>query len=261
MEKTKVVILAGGLGTRLQEETEFRPKPMVPIGNRPILWHIMKGYSQHGFNDFIICLGYKGEMIKEYFLNYRFANCDATVHLGTHNRIDYHDNHDEENWTVTLVNTGIHSMTGARLKKIEKYIQEPYFLMTYGDGVANVNLKKLVDFHLSHRKIATVTGVKPPSRFGELMIEENQVKQFSEKPQVHQGTINGGFFVLNREVFHYLDANNQLIWEHEPMERLAQDKQLMVYSHDGFWQCMDTLRDMRFLNERWEQGTAPWKIW
>lgn len=261
MEKTKVVILAGGLGTRLQEETEFRPKPMVPVGNKPILWHIMKGYSHYGFKNFVVCLGYKGEMIKEYFLRYRASQCDFTVYLGDHERIDFHASHPEEDWTITLADTGVNAMTGARLKKIEKYIDTPYFLMTYGDGVSNINVKRLVDFHLSHGKIATASGVKPPSRFGELMIEENRVVQFSEKPQVQQGTINGGFFVLNREVFKYLSEDDHCTWEREPMERLAEDHQLMVYRHEGFWQCMDTLRDTRLLNELWENGNAPWKVW
>lgn len=261
MEKTKVVILAGGLGTRLQEETEYRPKPMVPIGNRPILWHIMKQYGYYGYEDFVVCLGYKGEMIKEYFLHYRYEQSDFTIHLGEDNWTRFHSQNRSDNWTVTLADTGANSMTGARIKKIESYIDTPYFLMTYGDGISNINLKKLVDFHLSHGKIATVTGVKPPSRFGELVANNGQVLQFSEKPQVQQGHINGGFFVLNREVFRYLSDRNDCIWERDPMEKLTADGQLMVYPHDGFWQCMDTLRDVKQLNEMWQKDEAPWKIW
>ncbi|MEW6001033.1 MAG: glucose-1-phosphate cytidylyltransferase [Nitrospirota bacterium] len=255
-----VVILAGGLGTRLREQTEFIPKPMVPIGTRPILWHIMKIYSHYGFKDFIICLGYRGEIIKEYFFHYRIKNSDFTINLGDHEDIQIHNLH-REDWSVTLADTGLKAMTGARIKRIEKYIDTSDFLLTYGDGVANINIKKLLQFHLSHGKLATITGVKPPSRFGELITKGGRVIEFSEKPQVGSGIINGGFFVFNKGVFTYLSEDDQCILEREPLERLAKEGQLIVYQHGGFWQCMDTLRDMNLLNEYWESGRAPWKIW
>ena len=256
-----VVILAGGLGTRLREQTEFMPKPMVPVGTRPILWHIMKIYAYYGFRRFVICLGYKGDTIKDYFLNYRFRNSDFTINLNKHDDIIFNKSHDLDDWQVTLADTGLRSMTGSRIKQIEKLIDTNCFLLTYGDGVADVELDKLMEFHLSHGKIATVTGVRPPSRFGELRIEENQVIEFGEKPQVKCDMINGGFFVLNREVFSYLRKDNECTFEREPLEKLAKDSQLMVYHHTGFWQCMDTLRDMDLLNKYWESGNAPWKIW
>jgi glucose-1-phosphate cytidylyltransferase len=256
-----VVILAGGFGTRLREQTEFIPKPMVPIGTRPILWHIMKIYSHYGFKRFIICLGYKGEIIKEYFLHYRIRNSDFTINLGNHEDIHIHNSYPEDNWEVTLADTGLKAMTGARIKRIEKYIDTDRFLLTYGDGVANIEIGRLVDFHVSHRRLATVTGVKPPSRFGELITEGHRVIEFSEKPQVRSSTINGGFFVFNRGMFSYLLEDDQCTLEKEPLERLANDGELMVYQHAGFWQCMDTLRDMNLLNEYWENGDAPWKIW
>jgi len=256
-----VVILAGGFGTRLREQTEFIPKPMVPIGIRPILWHLMKIYSHYEYRRFIICLGYKGEIIKDYFLHYRFRNSDFTIKLGNHEDINIHNLHGEEAWQVTLADTGLKAMTGARIKKIEKYIDTDYFLLTYGDGVANIEIKKLVEFHLSHGKIATVTGVKPPSRFGELLTEGSCVIEFGEKPQVGNSVINGGFFVFNRGIFSYLTADDQCTLEREPLERVAKDGHLMVYHHTGFWQCMDTLRDMNQLNEYWESGNALWKVW
>jgi glucose-1-phosphate cytidylyltransferase len=256
-----VVILAGGFGTRLREQTEFIPKPMVPIGTRPILWHIMKIYSHYGFKRFIICLGYKGEIIKEYFLHYRIRNSDFTINLGNHEDIHIHNLYREDNWEVTLADTGLKAMTGARIKRIEKYIDTDRFLLTYGDGVANIEIKRLVDFHVSHRRLATVTGVKPPSRFGELITEGHRVIEFSEKPQVRSSMINGGFFVFNRGIFSYLLEDDQCTLEKEPLERLANDGELMVYQHAGFWQCMDTPRDMNLLNEYWENCDAPWKIW
>jgi len=258
---TPVVILAGGFGTRLREQTEFIPKPMVPIGTKPILWHIMKIYSHYGFKRFIICLGYKGEIIKEYFLHYRFRNSDFTINLDNHEDITIHSSHDEEDWQVTLAETGLKAMTGARIKRIEKYVDTEHLFLTYGDGVANVELQKLVEYHLSHRKIATVTGVRPPSRFGELLTEGNRVIEFGEKPQTGSSLINGGFFVFNREVFSYLSEDDKCTFEREPLEKLARDEELMLYQHAGFWQCMDTLRDMNLLNEYWEMGNAPWKVW
>jgi glucose-1-phosphate cytidylyltransferase len=261
MKKIPVVILAGGFGTRLREQTEFIPKPMVPIGTRPILWHIMEIYSHYGFKRFIICLGYKGEIIKEYFLHYRFRSNDFTINLGNHEDVTIHSSHSEEDWQVTLADTGLKSMTGARIKLIEKYIDTKYFLLTYGDGVAAIDIKKLVEFHLSHGRIATITGVRPLSRFGEFIMEGNRVVEFEEKPQVRKGMINGGFFVFNQEVFSYLKEDKQCTLEREPLERLAKDGQLMVYHHTDFWQCMDTLRDVNLLNEYWESGNPPWKVW
>lgn len=261
MKNFPVVILAGGLGTRLREQTEFIPKPMVPIGTKPILWHIMKIYSHYGFKRFIICLGYKGEIIKDYFLNYRIRNCDFTIKLNNKNDIRIHDQYSTDDWEVTLADTGLKAFTGARVKRIEKYIDTNVFLLTYGDGVANIDIAKTVTFHISHKKLATVTGVKPPSRFGELVADGNQVVEFSEKPQVGAGLINGGFFVFNKDMFSYLSEDDHCTLEKEPLERLAKDGELMVYKHDGFWQCMDTLRDMNLLNEYWDSGNMPWKVW
>jgi glucose-1-phosphate cytidylyltransferase len=256
-----VVLLAGGQGTRLREETEYRPKPMVNIGHWPILWHIMKIYAHYGYERFIVCLGYKGEMIRDYFLNYRLRTNDITVSLD-HNRIKIHnDPLKESRWEITLSDTGLKAMTGTRLKRIEPYINGDTFLMTYGDGVANVDINGLISFHREHGKIATVTGVLPPSRFGELIAKENKVVEFSEKPQTHQGLINGGFFVFNRRIFDYLSSDDDCIFERKPLEQLTREGQLMVYPHRGFWQCMDTLRDMQFLNELWDRGEAPWKAW
>lgn len=260
-KKIPVVILAGGFGMRLREETEFKPKPMVLIGEKPILWHIMKIYSQFDFNDFIICLGYKGEIIKEYFLQYKLMNSDFTIHLNREKETYFHNTNIKENWVVTLADTGTEAMTGARVKKIEKYIKTPYFMLTYGDGVADIDINKLLEFHHSHKKIATITGVRPPSRFGELIVQKNQVIEFSEKPQVTSGLINGGFFVFNKNFFDYVSSDDSCILERTPLEKLAKDKQLMVYQHDGFWHCMDTIRDVNFLNELWQSGKVPWKIW
>lgn len=261
METHKVVILAGGQGTRIREETEFRPKPMVPIGNRPILWHIMKIYGYQGFKEFVICLGYKGELIKEYFFHYKIMYRDFTINLRNDRQIWLHDPDGEEDWTVTLADTGLRAMTGARIKRIERYIRGETFMLTYGDGVADVDLRALLKFHRAHGKIATVTGIHPPARFGELISEGNQVVQFSEKPQARGGLINGGFLVFNRGVFEYLRDDDACALEQEPLVNLARDGQLMVYHHPGFWQCMDTVRDMNLLNELWESGKPPWKIW
>lgn len=263
MKDVQTVILAGGFGTRLREQTEFIPKPMVSIGTKPILWHIMKIYSHYGYKRFVICLGYKGEIIKEYFFHYRIRNSDFTIHLGNKEKeyVHIHDKHNKDDWEVTLTDTGLRAMTGARIKRIERYIDTDIFFVTYGDGVANIDLNKLMDFHLSHGKLATITGVRPPSRFGELITDDKRVVEFSEKPQVGSSLINGGFFVFNRGVFSYLSEDDQCTLERTPLERLAKDGELMVYQHTDFWQCMDTLRDLNLLNEYWKSGDAPWKTW
>ncbi|MES3026868.1 MAG: glucose-1-phosphate cytidylyltransferase [Pseudomonadota bacterium] len=255
----KVVILAGGLGTRISEESHLKPKPMIEIGGRPILWHLMKVFSEHGFNDFIICLGYKGYVIKEYFANYVLHNADLTVDLAK-GSVEYHaTNH--EPWRVTLVNTGEETMTGGRLKRVADYLTpgEPFFL-TYGDGVADVDLNALVEFHKAHGKQATVTAVAPPGRFGALEIVEGGVKRFIEKPPGDNGLINGGFFVLQPEVVDRI-AGDATTFEAEPLESLARDGQLMARPHDGFWAAMDTLRDKNHLESLWASGQAPWRIW
>jgi len=257
----KVVILCGGLGTRMKEETEYRPKPLVEIGNRPILWHIMKIYAHYGYMDFILCLGYKGEMIKDYFLDYEAMNNDFTIRLGNRSSIQFHSNHRESDWNVTLVDTGEETQTGARVKRIEKYIDSDLFMVTYGDGVGSINIKELLEFHKSYAKIGTITGVRPSSRFGELKTKNNKVVKFHEKPQVSEGLINGGFFVFNRKFFKYLwDADNCAL-EKEPLERLTKDEQLMIYTHKGFWQCVDTYRELELLNELWYSENPPWKVW
>ena len=257
----KVVILCGGRGTRLREETEYRPKPMVEIGGRPILWHIMKIYTHYGFKDFIICLGYKGNMIKQYFLNYEAMNNDFTVLLGNYSDIRFHSNHREIGWHVTLADTGEEAQTGARVKKIERYIDGDLFMLTYGDGVANINIKELVEYHKSHGKIGTMTGVHPSSRFGELVVKDNKIVVFNEKPQVTEGLINGGFFVFNKKFFKYLKADDNCYLEKEPLENLAADGELMVYPYDGFWQCVDTYRELELLNNLWKSPNPPWKVW
>jgi glucose-1-phosphate cytidylyltransferase len=258
----QVVILCGGKGTRLREETEYRPKPMIPIGDFPILWHIMKTYAHFGHKEFVLCLGYKGQVIKDYFLNYRQVMSDLTLKLGEKETLQFHNSCVEEDWTVTLANTGEETMTGGRVKRIEKYIKGDTFLLTYGDGVGNIDLKALLEFHQKHGKLATLTGVRPPGRFGELTTENGLITQFNEKPQATAGRINGGFFVLSREIFRYLDGgSDELIFEQEPLRRVAADKQLMCYPHDGFWQPMDTFREFELLNQLWRSGNAPWKIW
>lgn len=255
----KVVILAGGFGTRLSEETHLRPKPMVDIGDKPILWHIMKIYSSYGYNDFVICLGYKGYMIKEYFANYFIHQSDLTIDL-TNNTIETHHSKAEP-WKVTLVDTGKESMTGGRIKRIQKYVGNEPFLLTYGDGVGNVDISALVEEHRRNQKLVTVTAVQPSGRFGALnLAENNQVNSFLEKPKGDGSWINGGFFVCQPEVFRYLDSDTT-VWEKEPMERIAADGQLQAFKHLGFWKPMDTLRDKQELEQAWESGTAPWKTW
>ena len=253
-----VVILAGGQGTRLREETEFRPKPMVTIGGRPILWHIMKLYSSFGFYRFIICLGYKGEMIKNYFLNYHMENIDFTINTKTGKIVEHQQNPEE--WEVTLVDTGEKCYTGGRVARIKQHIDTDRFLLTYGDGVANVNIEALLQFHLSHKKIASITGVNPPSRFGNFKLENNQVVDFLEKQQINESWINGGFFVLEKDFFNYISIESSCVLEKTPLQNLALDKELMIYKHNGFWQCMDTIREHELLETLWTT-TAPWKTW
>lgn len=254
------MMLCGGLGTRLREETEVRPKPMVEIGGRPILWHIMKRYSAYGFKRFILCLGYKGQVIKDYFLNYRSYSSDVTVHLGKVQGIEYHNNHAEEDWEVTLVETGLTTQTGSRVARAAKYLDSDTFCLTYGDGLGNVDIGALVEYHRSHGRIGTVTGVRPPGRFGELQIdEEGAATEFNEKPQVTDGMINGGFMVFRREfVDNYLDGEGEQVLEQEPLQKLARHHQLMVYHHAGFWQPMDTFRELQLLEGLWQSGDAPW---
>tara|TARA_B100000780_G_scaffold244164_1_gene187662 strand:+ start:1679 stop:2452 length:774 start_codon:yes stop_codon:yes gene_type:complete len=255
----KAVILAGGLGTRLAEETSVRPKPMVEIGGRPILWHIMKSYSHHGINDFIICCGYRGYMIKEYFANYFLHMSDVTFDMKT-NKMEIHRDRTEP-WTVTLLDTGDSSMTGGRLLRVKEYLKEDEaFCFTYGDGLSDVNIAATIEFHNSHQKLATVTATYPPGRFGALRIDKNQVISFEEKPQGDGVMINGGYFVLSPEIFNLINGDTT-IWEKEPLIQLAENGQLMAYLHEGFWQPMDNLRDKQKLQELWAEGKAPWRQW
>ena len=257
----KVVIFAGGLGTRISEETDTRPKPLVEIGGKPILWHIMKIYSHYGFNEFIICLGYKGYIIKEYFMNYFLHNSDITIDIGK-NTVEVHDTNTEA-FKVTLVETGLGTKTAGRLKNIQKYIGDEDFMLTYGDGVCDVNIKNLIEFHKSHNKIATVTSVQLDARFGGMEVGENGVvESFREKVKDDSKWINGGFFVLKSEVFNYLKGDmNNTMWEETPLESLAKDNQLVAYKHLGFWKCMDALRDKIELEGLWKNKNAKWKIW
>jgi len=257
-----VVILCGGLGTRLREETEFTPKPMVKIGNRPILWHIMKIYASYGFTRFILCLGYKGEMIKEYFYHYEVMNNDVTITLGSNSDFKVHNSHDENDWEITLCNTGYNAQKGARLKRIEKYVDADHFMVTYGDGVADIDVGELLKFHKSHDKTATVTGVRPKFlRFGELDIREDRVTLFTEKPKYTGNYVNGGFFVFKRNIFDYLEDRDDCDLEVGPLDQISQQGELMVYKHSGFWACMDTIRDAEHLNSLWNSNQAAWKIW
>jgi len=256
----KVVILAGGFGTRISEESYLKPKPMIEIGERPILWHIMKYYSEFGFNEFVICLGYKAHMIKEFFADYYLHMSDITFDFTNENKMVVHNNFAEP-WKVTLVDTGLHTMTGGRLKRIRDYVGEETFLMTYGDGVSDVNLHALVDFHKKHGRIATMTAIHPTGRFGVLDIQmDNIVAAFREKADEDVGMINGGFMVLEPSVFDYIDGDHT-IFEKEPLETLANRGELVAYKHDGFWQCMDTQRDKNQLEKLLRDGEAPWKIW
>lgn len=259
----KVVILCGGKGTRLREETEFRPKPMLPIGNQPILWHIMKSYAAQGHKEFILCLGYKGEMIKDFFRNYLWMMSDVTLHLGRMPAVHFHNRHDEEDWNVTLADTGQETLTAGRIQRIKAFIgHDEDFFLTYGDGVGNVDVNAALAFHQRQKTVLTLTAMHPPGRFGELHIENSLVTEFNEKPQTESGWINGGFFVASRRVFDYLGANcDQVMLEHEPIRRMAADRQLAAYRHDGFWQPMDTFSEFNYLNRLWAEKTAPWKIW
>jgi glucose-1-phosphate cytidylyltransferase len=258
--KMKVVILAGGFGTRISEESHLKPKPMVEIGERPILWHIMKTYSSHGFNDFIICLGYKSYIVKEYFAHYFLHESDVTFDFREDNQTITH-NHSAEPWKVTLVNTGLHTMTGGRVKRVKSYIGNETFMLTYGDGVSNVDISSLVDFHKSHGRLATVTSVQPGGRFGALNLSESdEVLGFQEKPKGDGYWVNAGFFVMEPEVLNYI-SDDETILEKEPLEKIATNGDLLAYKHDGFWQPMDTLRDKNYLEDLWKAGKAPWKIW
>jgi len=254
----KAVILAGGMGTRISEETSVRPKPMVEIGGMPILWHIMKIYSAHGVHDFVICLGYKGYLIKEYFANYYLHKCDVTIDMAN-NGMEVHET-GVEPWRVTLVDTGEETMTGGRLKRVMRYVGDEEFLLTYGDGVADIDIGALVDFHHAQGGLATVTAVQPPGRFGALDLEGERIRGFSEKPTGDGGWINGGFFVLSPRVADYIEGD-RTVWEREPLEGLASEGQLSSYKHQGFWHAMDTVRDRNQLEELWASGSPPWKMW
>ena len=255
----KVVILCGGLGTRLREETEYRPKPMVPVGGRPILWHIMKLYARHGHKEFILCLGYKGEVIKDYFRNYLWNTSDVTLKLGRNPQIRYHSNHEEEDWTVTLLETGLETQTGGRLRRALPFIEDDTFLFTYGDGLSDSDINASIAFHREHGAVATMTAVKPSGRFGELAMDGRTITAFREKPEQESGYINGGFMVLDKQVAGYLDDSDTCVFERGPLERLTREGQLKAYCHDGFWQCMDTYREQQMLDQMWRSGNAPWK--
>jgi glucose-1-phosphate cytidylyltransferase len=256
----KVVILCGGQGTRLREETEFRPKPLVDVGLRPILWHIMKLYAHYGFRQFVLCLGYRGNMIKEYFLNYEAMNNDFTICLGSRHQVSYHDAHHEQDFNVTLADTGLQTMTGGRVERVRRYLDGDTFMVTYGDGLADVDIRALAEFHRGHGRLATVTAVRPPSRFGILELGDgDRVAHFAEKPQL-EGWASAGFFVFNRGVLDLLHGDDCIL-EREPLEHLAATGELMVYRHDGFFFAMDTYREYQALNELWNSGKAPWKVW
>jgi glucose-1-phosphate cytidylyltransferase len=259
----KVVILCGGKGHRLREETEFRPKPMLPIGNRPILWHIMKTYAHYGFKDFILCLGYKGDIIKDYFRNYCWNTCDVTLQLGENPQAKFHNGHGEEDWTVTLAETGENSFTAYRLRLVENFLgQDETFLFTYGDGVGPMNIPAAIEHHTNSGKAVTLTAVNPPGRFGELGLDQDaNIHGFNEKPQVEGGFINGGYMVCSREIFKYIPDDPQMMLEQAPMRELAADGKLNAYLHKGFWQPMDTYQEFLLLNKLWDSGNAPWKIW
>jgi glucose-1-phosphate cytidylyltransferase len=256
----KVGILAGGFGSRLAEETEIRPKPMIEIGGMPILWHIMKHYDVHGFKDFVVALGYKGEYIKRYMVEYASLSSSLSVDLRNGNVVRHADARTTPDWRVELIDTGYGTNTGGRIKRLAPYLGDETFMLTWGDGVSDVSLEKLLEYHRAHGKLVTLTAVRPPARFGALEIADGRIERFTEKPQIGEGWINGAFFVCEPSVFDYIEGDATL-FEKEPLEKLASDGQLMAYQHDGFWQCMDTLRDKYLLNNLWESGKAPWKTW
>jgi glucose-1-phosphate cytidylyltransferase len=259
----KVCILCGGYGTRIRDVAENLPKPMIPVGGYPILWHIMKYFATWGHNHFILCLGYKGDSIRDFFMNYRSHTADFTIDLGGNRPIDYHNTEMVENWYVTLAETGLNAMTGARIKRVKKYLSgEENFILTYGDGVGDINIQKLLKFHQSHGKILTVTGVRPPGRFGELQCDNNGlVTEFNEKPQTTGGRISGGFFICRKEIFNYIDDKETTVFEQKPLRNLVSAGEMMVFKHEGFWQPMDTSREYQLLNNLYEQKKAPWVIW
>jgi glucose-1-phosphate cytidylyltransferase len=255
----KVVILAGGYGTRIRDVADDMPKPMIPIGPLPILLHIMKIYAHFGHREFVVCLGYQGSVIRDFFLNYEAYTRDLTIRFGRNGGITYHSENNESDWCITLVDTGLRSMTGARISRIRRYVQDDDFMLTYGDGVSDIDISRLVAFHKSHGRILTITGVRPPGRFGEVVAEAGgQVAEFNEKPPATAGRISGGFFVANRRLFDYLDDREDLVFEKEPLQQLARDKELMMYEHDGFWQPLDTSREFQLLNSLYAEGRAPW---
>lgn len=258
----KTVILCGGYGTRIRDVADDVPKPMIPVGRLPILWHLMKFYATYGFDDFVLCLGYKGDVIKNFFLNYETATRDVTVNLSSTKDLTFHTQHDETNWKVTLADTGAETMTGGRIARIKKFVDGERFFLTYGDGLSDVNLNDLLSFHEHQKTVATVTGVRPPGRFGELMSGRDGIaNQFNEKPQASDGRISGGFFVCEPEIFDVLDDSQDLVFEEEPLRTLVKKRQLSVFEHNGFWQCMDTYRDWQLLNNLEKSAKAPWKIW
>lgn len=255
----KAVILCGGKGTRMREETEYRPKPLVPIGGKPILWHIMKIYSQYGINDFILCTGYKSDMIKQYFMEMYWRNNDFTMHINGDKKIDFHTN-EKEDWNITIVDTGLETLTGGRLKRIKDYLNDDdNFMMTYGDGVSDVNISELIKYHKEKNRIATITGVHPMSPFGLIEVEDGIVKAFKEKPRL-KDVINGGYMVLSKKVFDYI-PDEDCMFEEQPLRKLALDSQLAVYEHNGFWTAIDTFKDIEKVNKMWDKGDRPWKIW
>lgn len=261
MEKPEVVILCGGRGSRLSEETVLKPKPMVEIGGRPMLWHIMKIYSYYGYNRFILALGYQGEYIKKYFYDYRIMASDLTLTMDPLKSPEIHGSHEHTDWEITFVDTGLDTLKGSRIKRLEKYVKSDNFLLTYGDGVADTDIDKLYNFHLSHNSIGTVTAVRPPSRFGELIVSGDKVVKFEEKPQLSAGMINGGFFVFKKAFMDYLTPDANCDFEFGALQKLAQDGELRVYNHGGFWQCMDNMRDRDYLNKLWDNDQAKWKVW
>lgn len=256
-----VIILCGGKGSRLSEETVIKPKPMVEIGGKPILWHIMKHYSHYGFHRFILALGYRGEYIKNYFYNYRILSSDFTIKMHPEKDPEIHGINDEAHWEITLVDTGLNTLKGGRIKRLEKYIKSDNFHLTYGDGVSSLNIRDLEQFHIRHRKIGTVTGVHPPSRFGEMVLDGDCVTHFEEKPRLNTGIINGGFFVFHKRLFDYLNSDETCDFEFGPLQKIAAGGELKVFKFNGFWQCMDTLRERDYLDKLWDSGTPPWKTW